>query len=91
MKLLRNNILIIAEKPEEKSKSGLYIKEDWKTVPPLGTVELVGPDVKTVKAGDRVLYNRYAAEKLEYDRQLITELDVNAVLDKDEDINGQKN
>lgn len=60
MKPLRDIVLIRPDEPEQKTESGLYIKEDWKTLPPIGTVEAVGDEVKLVETGDRVMFLRYA-------------------------------
>ena len=81
MQPLRNCILVLADKAEERTKSGLYINEGWKTLPPFGTVQKIGPEVKDIKIGDRVLYNRYAATILEGDERLITDKDVMAIVE----------
>lgn len=65
---LRDMILIEAEKPKNQTESGILISEDWKSLPPEGTVISVGPDVVGIKAGDRVMFNRYGSVIL--DKQL---------------------
>lgn len=82
MKPLRDCILIEADKKEYTTKSGLYLKENWNTLPPYGEVLAIGPDVATVKVGDRVLFNRYAAMQLEGENRIITEKDVLAIVEK---------
>lgn len=66
-------VLIQADKPRDKTASGLYIQEDWKTLPPIGTVLAVGPKVTEVIVGDRVLFERYASVILEGDDRLCKE------------------
>lgn len=59
--LTGEKVLISADKAPEKSKSGLYLTESWKTLPPFGEVVAIGPEVKTVKVGDRVIFERYGS------------------------------
>lgn len=60
-------VLIQADEQKTQTTSGLYIQEDWKTLPPTGTVLAVGNEVKEVKPGDRVIFERYGA--VTYDKQ----------------------
>lgn len=80
MNPLRDCILVEVDKVEEQTKSGLYVKENWAKLPPHGVVKAIGPDVKEVKVGDRILFNRYAALQLEGNERLITEKDVQAII-----------
>lgn len=68
-----DRVLIEADKPVEKTDSGFFINEDWKSLPPLGTVLAVGPQVAQVKAGDRVIFERYASIMLEGQLRLCKE------------------
>jgi chaperonin GroES len=61
MNVLRDLVLIKADEAKKQTASGLLIHEEWQTLPPTGEVLAVGPLVTTVKAGDRVLFERYAA------------------------------
>lgn len=67
---LRDLVLVKADKPRSESESGLLISEDWKTLPLLGNVISVGPEVNFVKPGDRVVFERYASVVLENDERL---------------------
>lgn len=73
MQPMRDIIRIKADKAQDKTASGLYIKEDWKTVPPTGEVLAVGPECKVVQVGDRVVFERYGAIKLDDDERLCKE------------------
>jgi chaperonin GroES len=86
LKPTRDIVLVRADKVQEKTKSGFYIKEEWKSVPPFGTVEAVGPEVKTVKPGDRILFERYSSIRMEGDLRLIKENGIQAIV---EDENGK--
>lgn len=61
MKPFKDLVVIEVDPPKEKTASGLYIKEDWKTIPPTGVIKEVGPDVTTVAVGDKVLFERYSS------------------------------
>lgn len=74
MKPTTNKVIIRADKPKTQTESGLYVPEEkWKTLPPKGTVVSVGPKVTTVKAGDRVIFERYGAVMLEDDLRICLE------------------
>lgn len=66
----RDLVLIKADKAIEKSKTGLLVKEDWKSLPLQGKVLETGPKVTNVKSGDRVLFGRYASVILGDDERL---------------------
>jgi len=70
MKLLRDYILVEEPSTEEKSESGLIIKQDRPnfTSPIEHTVLQVGPDVKDVKEGDTVLYLPRSGVELKKER-----------------------
>lgn len=63
MKPTADKILLEADKPVEKTESGIFLQEEWKTLPPFGTVVAVGPLVEDIKPGDRVVFERYGAIK----------------------------
>jgi chaperonin GroES len=73
MKPTRDIVLIKADQAKEKTASGIFIVEEWKTLPQTGEVLAVGTDVKAVKVGDRVLFERYASVILENDERLCKE------------------
>lgn len=80
MKPKRDLVLIRADKPQEKTASGLFIVEEWKSLPQTGEVVAIGPLVKDVSVGERVLFERYASVILENDERLCKEDNVLAVL-----------
>lgn len=73
IKPYRDTVLVKADAAVEKTKTGLYLSEQWKTMPLTGTVLAVGEDVELAKVGDRVLFMRYGALQLENDERLIKE------------------
>lgn len=58
---LRDIILIQADPVEKQTASGLLLAEQWESRPPYGVVLAVGSKVESVKPGDRVMFNRFAA------------------------------
>ena len=65
---LADRVLIEPKAAEEKTAGGLYIPETAKEKPLEGTVVAAGPgtsDIKMeVKAGDKVLYGKYAGTEI---------------------------
>jgi chaperonin GroES len=68
IKPLADRVLIQPDKAEEKTAAGLFIPETAKEKPLAGTVVAAGPgtvEVKMeVKAGDKVLYGKYAGTEV---------------------------
>ena len=53
-------VLIELEKAAEKPASGLMLPEAAREKMNVGTVVAAGPDSENVKAGDKVVYKKYA-------------------------------
>jgi chaperonin GroES len=51
----------------ERTTGGIYIPDAAKEKPQRGKVEAVGKDVKEVKVGDIVLFDKYAGSKIKID------------------------
>jgi co-chaperonin GroES (HSP10) len=82
MSPLRDNLLIRPDAVKDRTTSGLYIKEDWETRPPIGTVEAVGPSVTDVVVGERVVFMRYGSvQTADKDLRLVKESHIMAKLD----------
>lgn len=61
-KPLADRVVMTREAAQEKTTSGIFLPENAKEKLAVFTVVAVGPDVKEVKAKDRVIYNGYASE-----------------------------
>ena len=66
------------EKPLEKTKSGILLGEA-KEKPAYAVVESVGPEVKAVKKGNKIVYKEYSTTEIKID-------DVNYIILKEEDV-----
>jgi len=72
---------VVAEQEEAATKtaSGLYLPDKAAEKPKVAKVLKVGKDVKSVKAGDRIVYKSYSTTEVKLD-------DTEYVLVKEEDI-----
>ena len=68
---LADRVLILPAAAETKTSSGIIIPDSAKEKPQKGTVVAVGPGTNenpiTVKAGNSVLYGKYAGTELQHD------------------------
>jgi chaperonin GroES len=68
----------------EKTAGGIYIPDAAKEKPQKGKVEGVGKDVKGLKAGDTILFDKYSGSKISIDDKeypIIKEEDVLGVFE----------
>ena len=82
MKPLKDRIVAVVEKPLEKTKSGILLGEA-KEKPAYAVVESVGPEVKEVKKGDKIIYKEYSQSEIKMDEKdyvIVKEEDVLAIL-----------
>ena len=82
LKPLKDRIVAIVEKPLEKTKSGILLGEA-KEKPAYAVVESVGPEVKSVKEGDKIVYKEYSTTDVKLDNKdyvIVKEEDVLATL-----------
>lgn len=80
-KPLKERVFVRYSEEEDKSAGGLYIPDTAKEKPQRGTVEAVGSDVKEVKVGDTILFDKYSGSKIVVDS-------VEYLILKEEDILG---
>ena len=87
IKPLADRVLIEPAAAETKTSSGLYIPDTAKEKPQKGIVVAVGSGTKenpmTVKAGDHVLYGKYAGTELQHEGKnflLMKESDILAIV-----------
>ncbi|MBQ7802329.1 co-chaperone GroES [Candidatus Saccharibacteria bacterium] len=75
LKPLKDRVVAKIEKPLDKTSSGLLLPADSKEKPNYAVVESVGPEVKEVKKGDKIIYKEYSTTpvKIDKDEYIIVE------------------
>ena len=68
LKPLKDRVVAVVEKPLEKTKSGILLGEA-KEKPAYAVVESVGPEVKAVKKGDKIVYKEYSTTEIKVDEK----------------------
>ena len=82
LKPLKDRLVAVVEKPLEKTKSGILLGEA-KEKPNYAIVESVGPEVKEVKKGDKIVYKEYSTTEIKLEEKeyiILKEEDVLATL-----------
>lgn len=79
IKPLADRVVAVREKAQEKTASGLFLPDSSKEKPVVAEVVAVGPDAKTVKVGDKIVYKEYSTTELKMD-------DVEYLIVKEDDI-----
>ena len=80
IKPLNANVVAVKEQPKDKTASGILLGESKET-PDYAIVEAVGPDVKDVKKGDKIVYKQYSTTDIKFQ-------DKEYIIVKSEDILG---
>lgn len=78
LKPLNDRIVAKIEKPLETTKSGILLG-DAKEKPAYALVESIGPAVKTVKKGDKIVYKEYSTTEIKLD-------EIEYIILKEEDV-----
>ena len=78
LKPLKDRVVAKVEKPLEKTKSGILLGEA-KEKPAYAVVESVGPEVKDIKKGDKIICKEYSTTEIKID-------EVEYMIVKDEDV-----
>lgn len=83
IKPLADRVVAVREEARTKTASGIYLPETSKEKPVMAVVEAVGPDVKHIHTGDRILYKEYSVTELKVDGKeylIVSEPDVLATV-----------
>lgn len=83
-KPLKERIFVSYSDEMEKTAGGIYVPETAKEKPQKGRVEAVGSEVKQVKVGDTVLFDKYSGAKVNLDNNeylIIKEEDILGILE----------
>ena len=79
---LKDRVVAVVEKPLEQTKSGILLGEA-KEKPAYAVVESVGPEVKEIKKGAKIVYKEYSTTEIKLDDKdyiILKEEDVLATL-----------
>lgn len=80
-KPLKDRVFVSYAGETEKTAGGIYIPEAAKEKPQRGKIEAVGSEVKNVKVGDQILFDKYSGAKISIEN-------VEYLILKEEDILG---
>ncbi|MGH7196965.1 MAG: co-chaperone GroES [Candidatus Saccharimonadales bacterium] len=67
IKPLADRVVAVKEETKAKTASGLYLPDSAKEKSSVAVVKAVGPDVKGLKTGDKVIYKEYTQTDLKVD------------------------
>lgn len=67
IKPLADRVVAVREEAKTQTASGIYLPDTAKEKPVLAHVEAVGPDVRGIKKGDRIIYKEYSTTELKID------------------------
>ena len=82
-KPLKDRVFVSYTEELERTAGGLYIPDSAKEKPQSGKVEAVGDDVKSLKVGDKILFDKYSGSKISIDNAdylIIKEEDILGIL-----------
>ena len=82
-KPLKDRVFVSYAEEEERTKGGIYVPDTDKEKPQKGKVEAVGSEVKEVKVGDAVLFDKYSGSKVKIDEKehlIIKEEDILGII-----------
>ncbi len=66
-KPLKDRVFVRYSEEGEKTAGGLYIPDTAKEKPQKGVVEAVGSEVKEIKVGNTILFDKYSGSKINVD------------------------
>lgn len=69
IKPLADRVVAVRDEPKAQTASGLYLPETAKESPVTAKVVAIGPDVKSIKVGEHIIYKEYATTELKIDTQ----------------------
>jgi chaperonin GroES len=79
IKPLADRVVATRETASNKTASGLYLPDNAKEKPVVAQVVAIGPDVKGLKVGDKIVYKEYSTTELKVN-------DIEYLIVKEEDV-----
>jgi len=80
---LKDRVFVKYTDEAEKTAGGIYIPESAKEKPQKGVIEAVGSEVKEIKVGDIILFDKYSGSKVNIDNNeylIIKEEDILGII-----------
>lgn len=84
-KPLKDRVFVSYSEEVEKTSGGIYVPDVAKEKPQKGKVQAIGSEVKTVKVGDTVLFDKYSGAKVSFENMeylILKEEDILGVFEK---------
>ncbi|MGE5894256.1 MAG: co-chaperone GroES [bacterium] len=82
-KPLKDRVFVSYSDEVEKTAGGIYVPDSAKEKPQKGKVEAIGSEVKDVKVGDMIFFDRYSGSKVNIDNKeylIIKEEDILGII-----------
>lgn len=79
IKPLADRVVAVREAAKTQTTSGIYLPDNAKEQPVLAEVKAIGPEVKTLKVGDKIIYKEYTTTEIKVDA-------VEYIIVKEEDV-----
>ena len=64
IKPLADRVVAVREEAKTQTASGIYLPNDAKERPVVAEVKAIGPDVKSLKVGNKIVYKEYSTTEL---------------------------
>lgn len=83
-KPLKDRVFVSYSDDVEKTAGGIYVPDTAKEKPQKGKVEAVGSEVKDVKIGDTIFFDRYSGSKVNMNNKeylIIKEEDILGIIE----------
>ncbi len=83
-KPLKDRVFVTYSEEGERTAGGLYIPDSAKEKPQKGVVEAVGSEVKEIKVGNTILFDKYSGSKVNIDNNeylIIKEEDILGIVE----------
>jgi chaperonin GroES len=84
-KPLRDRVFVSYSEEIEKTSGGIYVPDVAKEKPQKGKVQAIGSEVKNVKVGDTILFDKYSGAKVSFENMeylILKEEDILGVFEK---------
>lgn len=67
IKPLADRVVAARQEAKTQTASGIYLPDTAKEKPAYAVVEAVGPDVKSIKKGDKIIYESFKSTEVTVD------------------------